>query len=166
MAVPTVAPTEIYESGDSALRVVAISGTSDDNWLTVHRLADWLEDCGAEGLRAAVPTYDSVLVEFDPVMVSAGQMRAFVRLGLGELARAAGSTAAPREFDVPVVYGGEFGPDLLGGTAVATGASTPVTIDAGAGGCLYDLRAELAGGQTLLRENINVCRIADYYQTR
>ena len=112
MPVLTVAPTEIYESGDSALRVVAISGTSDDNWLTVHRLADWLEDCGAEGLRAAVPTYDSVLVEFDPVMVTAGQMRAFVRLGLGELARAAGSTAAPRELDVPVVYGGEFGPDL------------------------------------------------------
>ena len=61
---------------------------------------------------------------------------------------------------------GEFGRDLLGGSPVATGASVPVTIDDGAGGCLYDLRAELAGGQTLLRENINVCRIADYYLTR
>ncbi|GAA0870145.1 hypothetical protein GCM10009116_19810 [Brevundimonas basaltis] len=61
---------------------------------------------------------------------------------------------------------GTFGGDLLGGTPVASGASTPVTIDAGTGGCLYDLRAELAGGQVLLRENINVCRIADYYLTR
>ena len=61
---------------------------------------------------------------------------------------------------------GTFGADLLGGTPVATGASVPVTIDDGAGGCLYDLRAELAGGQVLLRENINVCRIADYYLTR
>ena len=61
---------------------------------------------------------------------------------------------------------GTFGPDLLGGTAVPAGSSVPVTIDDGAGGCLYDLRAELAGGQTLLRENINVCRIADYYLTR
>lgn len=61
---------------------------------------------------------------------------------------------------------GTFGPDLLAGTPMATGASAPVTIDDGAGGCLYDLRAELAGGQTLLRENINVCRIADYYLTR
>lgn len=61
---------------------------------------------------------------------------------------------------------GVFGADLLAGTPVASGASTPVTIDAGAGGCLYDLRAELAGGQVLLRENINVCRIADYYLTR
>ena len=61
---------------------------------------------------------------------------------------------------------GTFGADLLGGTPVAAGASVPVTIDDGAGGCLYDLRAELAGGQILLRENINVCRIADYYLTR
>ena len=59
-----------------------------------------------------------------------------------------------------------FGPDLLAGTPVAAGASVPVTIDDGAGGCLYDLRAQLVGGETLLRENINVCRIADYYLTR
>ena len=64
------------------------------------------------------------------------------------------------------VRAGEYGRDLLGGTPVAPGASAPVTIDDGAGGCLYDLRAELAGGQVLVRENVNVCRIADYYLTR
>ncbi|MCP2048614.1 UNVERIFIED_ORG: KipI family sensor histidine kinase inhibitor [Paenarthrobacter nicotinovorans] len=112
MSVLTVAPTEIYESGDSALRVVAISQASEDNWLTVHRLADWLESCGAEGLHGAVPTYDSVLVEFDPILVSARQVRAFVKLGLLELDHAGESVQTPREFDVPVVYGGDFGPDL------------------------------------------------------
>lgn len=112
MTVLTVAPTEIYESGDSALRVVAISQANEDNWLTVHRLADWLESCGAEGLYGAVPTYDSVLVEFDPILVSARQVRAFVKLGLLELGHAAEGAQTPREFDVPVVYGGEFGPDL------------------------------------------------------
>ncbi|MDQ0212260.1 5-oxoprolinase subunit B family protein [Arthrobacter bambusae] len=112
MSVLTAAPTEIYESGDSALRVVALAEASEDNWLTVHRLADWLESCGAEGLHGAVPTYDSVLVEFDPVLVSARQVRAFVKLGLLEMGRSDGSAAAPRAFDVPVVYGGEFGPDL------------------------------------------------------
>lgn len=112
MSVLTAAPTEIYESGDSALRVVALAEAREDNWLTVHRLADWLESCGAEGLHGAVPTYDSVLVEFDPVLVSARQVRAFVKLGLLEMGRSAGASAGPREFDVPVVYGGEFGPDL------------------------------------------------------
>lgn len=112
MSVLTAAPTEIYESGDSALRVVALAEASEDNWLTVHRLADWLESCGAEGLHGAVPTYDSVLVEFDPVLVSARQVRAFVKLGLLEMGRSAGAATAPREFDVPVVYGGDYGPDL------------------------------------------------------
>ncbi len=83
------------------------------NWTTVHRLADWLESAGAEGVHGAVPTYDSVLVEFDPVPTSARQVRAFVQLGLRQLGNA-GTPArgSPREFDVPVVYGGEYGPDL------------------------------------------------------
>ncbi|MEJ1116647.1 carboxyltransferase domain-containing protein [Paenarthrobacter sp. CCNWLY172] len=127
MPVLTAAPTEIYESGDSALRVVAISEAREDNWLTVHRLADWLESCGAEGLHGAVPTYDSVLVEFDPVLVSARQVRAFVKLGLTELGRSEGAHSAPREFDVPVVYGGEYGPDL-GKVAEHQGISTAEVI--------------------------------------
>ena len=60
---------------------------------------------------------------------------------------------------------GEFGANLLGG-AVAPGSSAQVLIDDGQGGCLYDLRAELAGGGVVLRENVNVCRIADFYLTR
>lgn len=105
-------PTEIYESGDAALRVVAISNDSEQNWSTVHSLADWLEHCGAEGMHGAVPTYDSILVEFDPLLISARQVRAFVQLGLREVGRSGGVLVAPREFDVPLVYGGTFGPDL------------------------------------------------------
>ncbi|MGO4433251.1 allophanate hydrolase subunit 1 [Paenarthrobacter sp. RAF9] len=112
MSLSVASPTEIHESGDSALRVVAISADSEENWLTVHSLAHWLEGCGAEGLHGAVPTYDSVLVEFDPLLVSARQMRAFVKLGLTELGRAGEASVAPRYFDIPVVYGGEYGPDL------------------------------------------------------
>lgn len=112
MSVLTAVPTEVYESGDSALRVVAISEASEENWLTVHGLAQWLENCGAEGLHGAVPTYDSVLVEFDPILVSARQVRAFVKLGLLEIGRTGEPATAPREFDVPVVYGGHYGPDL------------------------------------------------------
>ncbi|MCA4133290.1 allophanate hydrolase subunit 1 [Arthrobacter sp. M4] len=108
----SVASTETYESGDSALRVVAISDEREENWLTVHRLAGWLEGCGAEGIHGAVPTYDSVLVEFDPYLVSARQVRAFVQLGLRELDATGASSTEQREFDVPVVYGGEYGPDL------------------------------------------------------
>lgn len=73
--------------------------------------------------------------------------------------------AALQQLRAADVRTGEFGANLLGG-AVASGSSAQVLIDDGQGGCLYDLRAELAGGQVLLRENVNVCRIADFYLTR
>ncbi|WP_125616010.1 5-oxoprolinase subunit B family protein [Specibacter cremeus] len=105
-----VAPVLVHESGDSALRVVATG--PDAAWSTVHRLADWLDAAGADGVHGVVPTYDSLLVEFDPTLISARQLRAFLQLGVRQLANDATPDRAPREFDVPVVYGGSYGPDL------------------------------------------------------
>ena len=113
-ATPTPAqpPVEVFESGDAALRVVASSPDREANWATVHALAEWLDAAGADGVHGAVPTYDSLLVEFDPGVTSARQVRAFVLLGLRQLEFTGAPAREPREFRVPVVYGGEYGPDL------------------------------------------------------
>lgn len=108
--VPT--PVEVHESGDAAVRVVATSPDREQNWVAVHALAGWLETADVEGLHGAVPTYDSVLVEFDPYVTSARQIRAFVLLGMRQLDYVGAPARTPRQFDVPVVYGGEYGPDL------------------------------------------------------
>lgn len=105
-------PVEVHESGDAALRVVATSADRERNWAAVHALAAWLETADVEGVHGAVPTYDSVLVEFDPYVTSARQIRAFVLLGMRQLDFVGAPARTPREFEVPVVYGGEFGPDL------------------------------------------------------
>jgi len=109
---PAQPPVEVFESGDAALRVVASSPDREANWATVHALAAWLEAAGPDGVQGAVPTYDSLLVEFDPGVTSARQVRAFVQLGLRQLEFTGVPARAPREFSVPVVYGGEYGPDL------------------------------------------------------
>jgi KipI family sensor histidine kinase inhibitor len=103
---------DIYESGDAALRVVARSGDAETNWATVHSVAGWLAAAGVEGIHGAVPTYDSVLVEFDPYLTSARQVRAFVLLGMRQLDYVGTALREPRRFEVPVVYGGDYGPDL------------------------------------------------------
>ena len=105
-------PVEVHESGDAALRVVATSPDRERNWAAVHALAAWLETADVDGVHGAVPTYDSVLVEFDPYVTSARQIRAFVLLGMRQLDFVGVPVRTPREFEVPVVYGGEFGPDL------------------------------------------------------
>ena len=110
--VPALPPVEVFESGDAALRVVASSADREANWATVHALAEWLDAAGADGVHGAVPTYDSLLVEFDPGATSARQVRAFVLMGVRQLEFTGARARAPREFSVPVVYGGEYGPDL------------------------------------------------------
>lgn len=110
MSAPTT--LEIHESGDAALRVVATSADAGENWATVHSLSGWLDSAGVEGIHGAVPTYDSVLVEFDPYLTSARQVRAVILLGIRQLDYVGPALRTPRHFEVPVVYGGEFGPDL------------------------------------------------------
>ncbi|MBT2248606.1 allophanate hydrolase subunit 1 [Arthrobacter sp. BHU FT2] len=109
---PAPSTLDIYESGDAALRVVARSGDAGADWATVHSLAGWLATAGVDGVHGAVPTYDSVLVEFDPYLTSARQVRAFVLLAMRQLDFAGTGRREPRRFDVPVVYGGSYGPDL------------------------------------------------------
>ena len=109
---PAPSTLDIYESGDAALRVVARSGDADADWATVHSLAGWLATAGVDGVHGAVPTYDSVLVEFDPYLTSARQVRAFVLLAMRQLDFAGTGQRKPRRFDVPEVYGGSYGPDL------------------------------------------------------
>lgn len=58
------------------------------------------------------------------------------------------------------------GADRLALAALRTGDSAALNIDDGTGACVYDLQAEFANGQVLVRSDINVCRIADYYFTR
>lgn len=56
--------------------------------------------------------------------------------------------------------------DILGDDVLANNASIVMNIDDGTGACLFDFKAEFTNGQELIRNNVNVCEIADYYYTR
>jgi KipI family sensor histidine kinase inhibitor len=67
-----------------------------------------------EGIRGVLnlhPAYASVLVEFDPRLLGHEQVEALVRqAAAGEAAMS--HTGETRLVEIPVRYGGEFGPDL------------------------------------------------------
>lgn len=108
---PPGAGLDIQAYGDSALLVRAVQGSRERRWRTVQRLADALEAATVVGVHDLVATYDCLLVEFDCERTSHDAVARAVR----QLAARAGGTgrvAAPRRFRVPVVYGGEHGPDL------------------------------------------------------
>ena len=65
-----------------------------------------------------------------------------------------------------VSAGTSWSADLLGSSTLSAGRSTVVRMDDGAGACRYSLRAQFENGQTLQRDGVNACQVADYYFTR
>jgi inhibitor of KinA len=78
--------------------------------LKVRAMANLLETRPVEGLQEVVPTYRSLLLIYDPM---ATQPQTLIR-GLRSLEKGISGVQVPppREVEIPVCYGGEFGPDI------------------------------------------------------
>jgi KipI family sensor histidine kinase inhibitor len=76
----------------------------------VHTLAHSLAAMGVDGLGECVPGYASLLVNYDPLRLKDEEVAARIFAALDRLDEIPESTS--RIIEIPVVYGGEFGPDL------------------------------------------------------
>jgi KipI family sensor histidine kinase inhibitor len=119
---------QVAECGDAAIRVCATGGTTETQWRSVQHLADVLSDAAIPGLYGVVPTYESVLVEFDCELTDHDVITNLVTQVAEDIRHGAIDRPAPRSFRVPVVYGGHRGPDLQF-VANHLGISTEAVID-------------------------------------
>lgn len=97
-------------AGDSALLV--IFGRQIDRAVNqmAHALARVLSVHRLHGVGEAVPAYATVLVNYDPLVISYPEIEDWVRSCLEQTAVETGQP--PRLVEIPVLYGGEDGPDL------------------------------------------------------
>jgi KipI family sensor histidine kinase inhibitor len=102
--------------GDRALLVILGKGIDPAVNDQVHRLAALLRDRRLPGVHDLVPAYATVTVHYDPAAWSGGKVpphealrREIIRLW--KSARTA-VVPPPRQVEIPVCYGGAFGPDL------------------------------------------------------
>lgn len=100
----------LLTAGDAALIVEfgdrvdpALNGEVRELWRAVERAA-------ISGVVELVPTYRSLLVSYDPLVIEADDLR--VRLIEINRHKSDLDLGAPRVVRVPTAYGGEFGPDL------------------------------------------------------
>lgn len=101
----------VHDCGDSAVVVKAAHRDAERRWRAVHALADALEEAHLPGVHGLVPTYDSLLVEFDCADTDHQAVRRSLAVALDRLGEIP-DQRQPELFVVPVVYGGEHGPDL------------------------------------------------------
>jgi KipI family sensor histidine kinase inhibitor len=94
------------------------------------------------GVTAAVPAVASVLVEIDPLTADPAAVEAALAT---RLAGARGAPAAGRQRTIPVVYGGEWGPDL-GAVAAHLGVTEADVVDMHAAAELHVLFDGFAPG--------------------
>jgi KipI family sensor histidine kinase inhibitor len=104
-------PVEIRHLGDRGLLVELGTGIDPAVNRRVQRLHQIIARENLHGVVETVPAYCSLLVVYDPLRAAPGALAQQIK-GLCDFDDADGSEATRRMIEIPVVYGGEAGPDL------------------------------------------------------
>lgn len=97
-------------AGDSAINLEFASSISAETSTKIRLAAEGLRADPIKGVIELVPTFCSLMVVYDPCVITFDELAAKVRGKLRNLT--AESTAVKRIVEIPVCYGGEFGPDI------------------------------------------------------
>ena len=101
---------KIVPLGDSSLLVQFGDEIDIQVNQRVHALANFLDASPFEGMMETVPAYATLLVQYDPLVISFTQVRDFLREKISLVEETV--SRKPRQVEVPVRYGGEYGIDL------------------------------------------------------
>lgn len=104
-------PGTIRPFGEAAVLVDLAEASGTAATRAVQGLAAALTADAVAGLVDVTPGFTSLLVEFDPLVVERGSVEAAIRRALAQ-PPAAAEPIRGRHRSIPVVYGGEHGPDL------------------------------------------------------
>lgn len=123
---------ELTAVGESAVRVTGRTGDAERDWALAHKLAARLHAQTDSPFTGALPTYESVLVEFDPVRTDLERTFEDLENALEALDLDGPLHAESRHFRVPVLYGSPeeedaYGPEMAR-VAEVTGLSAPEII--------------------------------------
>lgn len=102
--------TRYLPAGDKAIVVEFGNEINPQTNRKVRNLYLALKKAGPEGVEELIPTYRSLLVFYDPVKILYREL--IDQLKEMEKVMADLKTAKPRITLLPVVYGGQYGPDL------------------------------------------------------
>ena len=101
---------KIVPLGDSAVLVQLGDEIDFKINQQVHALTSLIETSSMNGIVETVPAYATLLVHYDPLIVSFTQVKSQLWTKIAQIEETA--ARKPRQVEVPVRYGGEYGIDL------------------------------------------------------
>ncbi len=96
--------------GESGLLVIFGERIDSELNRKVHLLAEWLAQKSIAGITDVIPAYASLLIVFDPLKCTHDLLQTLIEQWAQQGERSFPRTC--RLVEVPVIYGGDFGPDL------------------------------------------------------
>lgn len=103
---------KLLVAGEQGLVADFGSVISEEVNVMVQQLARMLSIQKIPGVTEVVPTYRSVMVYFDPVLITRTELERIIYCNLDEIAAHRSEPSPRRVISVPVCYGGVFGPDM------------------------------------------------------
>lgn len=103
---------EVNSCGDSYAMITIHREDDETNWSTAHALAHSLLSLESSPVVDAGPTFDTVLIEYDPLSCSIDTLRLVVNQVATSLPKYDEMSHDRNVFRVPVLYGGNRGPDI------------------------------------------------------
>ena len=102
----------VVPAGDSAILIELGSEIAPEISSMVFALTDRIKDAGLNSGLEVLPTYRSVLVYYDPLVCSYSEMFDAVNGAVERLVEPVNVNSSLKIIEIPVVYGGDDGPDL------------------------------------------------------
>ena len=97
-------------AGDSAINLVFADEITPGTSTLIRQAAQMLSEEEIPGVVELVPTFCSLMVCYNPLVIGYDDLCARIQGKLDGLS--AGASRTHRVFSIPVCYGGDFGPDL------------------------------------------------------
>jgi inhibitor of KinA len=98
-------------AGDAGLVIEFGSEISEGINRRITYVTKTLDRAKPPGILDIVPTYRSILVNFDPLRISAGEIAGIAGAAMEDFSASSGA-AGGEVIEIPVLYGGDTGPDL------------------------------------------------------
>lgn len=117
---------KIHTAGDSSVLIEFGQKISPEINAKITAFVHLMKAQHVEGVKDMIPAFTSLLINYDPRVVNYGALKE--RLEKLLKLEVSQETAPSRIFDIPVCYGGEYGPDLEN-IAMHANLSTQEVID-------------------------------------